>query len=113
MLVDFDAIVVTAPNERSARAYAEELSARVGRFRRRRDGGELVLVAAADPAGARVGSGGGTLNALAELRAALRARGKGLEDVAVLMVHSGGDAQRSPTQSVTGKVSAWTACLRC
>jgi len=39
----------------------------------------------------------------------LRAQGEGraLEDVAVLMVHSGGDSQRSPTNSVCGK--AWSA----
>lgn len=107
--VAFDAIVVTAPNERSARAYAEELRARIpGRYCRD-GGGELLLLAAADPAGARVGSGGGTLNALGELRAALQARGQGecLADVAVLMVHSGGDSQRSPTNSVCGK--AWSA----
>jgi fucokinase len=108
--VAFDAVVVTAPNERSARAYAQELAARIPARYCCRDGGgesELLLLAAADPAGARVGSGGGTLNALDELRAALRARGKALGDVAVLMVHSGGDSQRSPTNSVCGK--AWSA----
>lgn len=108
--VAFDAVVVTAPNERSARAYAVELAARIPRrYCRRRDGGEVLVLAASDPAGARVGSGGGTLNALSELRAALRsgASSRDLGDVAVLMVHSGGDSQRSPTNSVCGK--AWSA----
>lgn len=113
--VAFDAVVVTAPNERAARAYAQELAARIPqRYCRRQDAGELLVLAASDPAGARVGSGGGTLNALAELRAALMKGGsssgsskKGLADVAVLMVHSGGDSQRSPTNSVCGK--AWSA----
>ena len=110
--VAFDAVVVTAPNERSARAYALELAARIPRrYCRRQDGGgiEIVILAASDPAGTRVGSGGGTLNALSELRSALRSgdSSRDLSDVAVLMVHSGGDSQRSPTNSVCGK--AWSA----
>ncbi len=104
----WDVVVVTAPTERSARAYQEELQARLPRRYRGAAGASdpLLVLSCADPAGKRVGSGGGTLNALAHTQAFLQAQGKTLAEVAVLMVHSGGDSQRSPTCSVTGK--AWS-----
>lgn len=56
-----------------------------------------------DPNGKRVGSGGGTLNALHYVQLQL---GHGaLQTERILMIHSGGDSQRAPTCSVHGK--AW------
>jgi len=111
----FPVVVVTAPTERSAQAYQEELQARLSKRycvasssscndEAERD---LILLAVADPRGKRVGSGGGTLNALAHVQAYLRKHGNN-NMPSVLMVHSGGDSQRSPTNSVCGK--AWS-CL--
>ncbi|CAM9336812.1 unnamed protein product, partial [Choristocarpus tenellus] len=103
----FDCLAVTAPNPRAAGSYLEEL-------RRRLDLGpegskQILIVCVPDPLGIRVGSGGGTLNALLEVDDALReahpARG-GMENCRVLLVHSGGDSQRSPTECVCGK--AWS-----
>lgn len=54
----FDAIIVTAPNERAARASVIEL--RVAYSRACLPSATLpVLLAVADPNGARIGSGGG------------------------------------------------------
>ena len=55
----FDAIIVTAPNERAARASVVEL--KVAHQRACLPSAVLpVLLAVQDPNGARIGSGGGT-----------------------------------------------------
>ncbi len=56
----------------------------------------------ADPAGARIGSGGATLRALASLAA----EGEALSKKRVLMIHSGGDSRRLPHCSAVGKLFA-------
>eukprot|EP00419_Tripos_fusus_P013107 CAMPEP_0172668432 /NCGR_PEP_ID=MMETSP1074-20121228/9055_1 /TAXON_ID=2916 /ORGANISM="Ceratium fusus, Strain PA161109" /LENGTH=568 /DNA_ID=CAMNT_0013485079 /DNA_START=46 /DNA_END=1752 /DNA_ORIENTATION=+ len=103
----FDCIVVTAANERQARSYDAELQ-------RRQQLGVLpestLLVSVADPRGARVGSGGGTLNALMAAVSCLRSSRESNAAWKILCIHSGGDSQRSPSQSVCGK--AWSA-LNC
>jgi fucokinase len=67
---------------------------------------QVEVLVVSDPAGARVGSGGGTLNALAQL-SQLNEGSWCLAEHCTLMIHSGGDSQRSPTQSVCGK--AWSS----
>jgi len=104
----FHVVVITAPTESAARAYESEILLASETFPY--DFSETLLLSIADPYGQRVGSGGGTLNALAASKAALEARLKApliLEDYRVLVVHSGGDSQRSPTQSLCGK--AWSS----
>lgn len=51
----------------------------------------------------------GTLNALHHVKRALEGTGgaRKIEDARILMIHSGGDSQRSPTNTVCGK--AWSA----
>ncbi|CAM9239240.1 unnamed protein product, partial [Laminaria digitata] len=81
----------------------------------------MLILAVSDPEGVRIGSGGGTLNAILEIDHALRQSkppksedpqaGVGLAAARVLLVHSGGDSQRSPTQCVCGK--AWSALNSC
>lgn len=130
MRCPFDAIVVTAPNTKAAEASEGELRVAFERVAGKAAGEEVQLLAVSDPKGARIGSGGGTINALdaaarALVAARLRQQGanldapgdnKGyqapLEEVLavaaasrILVVHSGGDSQRSPLQSVCGK--AW------
>lgn len=59
----FDCIAITAPNPRASKAYLEELSRRVdGKGTK-----EVLVLAVSDPEGVRIGSGGGTLNAILEV----------------------------------------------
>ena len=60
----FECIAITAPNPRAAAAYVDELIYRL-------DGSgdkEILVIAVSDPEGVRIGSGGGTLNAVLEVR---------------------------------------------
>ena len=90
-------VVVTAANDLQA------TSARIELAKRDLPAGTRTL-AVADPAGRRVGSGGGTLHALKAARDLLG--DAWLDDRLVLIIHSGGDSQRAPSQSVCGK--AWS-----
>ena len=74
----FDAIVVTACHEKQAAAYREELAQRQA-FK------DTLTLAVADPRSARIGSGGGTINALVAVAEALTA-------VDGLSVVGGGDS---------------------
>jgi fucokinase len=72
-----------------------------------------VFIQVPDPAGMRIGSGGATMNALvalAERYSGLKGlssvSSNALDDLRVLIIHSGGDSKRSPCQSVVGK--AWS-----
>jgi len=105
----FDAVVVTACHERQCIAIRDELARRPA-FQ------GLVALAVSDPHSRRVGSGGGTINALVEVAEELTLRSTGkrqpidfgvLNRSKVCIIHSGGDSQRSPTQSVCGK--AWSS----
>jgi GDPmannose 4,6-dehydratase len=105
----FDAVVVTACHERQCIAIRDELARRPA-FQ------GLVVLAVSDPHSRRVGSGGGTINALVEVAEELTLRSTGkrqpidfgvLNRSKVCIIHSGGDSQRSPTQSVCGK--AWSS----
>ena len=100
-------VIVTCANEAQAEAAREELDARGDRL-----GDGIRAIAVADPEGRRVGSGGGTLNALVAADALLGdgADAAWLDDTLVVVVHSGGDSQRSPSQSVCGK--AWSLLPR-
>eukprot|EP00937_MAST-01D_sp_MAST-1D-sp2_P001135 g1135.t1 len=106
----FDAVVVTTCHETQCIAIREELA-------RRPAFNDLVALSVADPHSRRVGSGGGTLNALVEAAEALTAKAHGgrrtpidealLRKSKICIIHSGGDSQRSPTQSVCGKAWSW------
>ncbi|KAH8075072.1 hypothetical protein JL721_1063 [Aureococcus anophagefferens] len=97
------AIVVTAANEAQAESCQKELDGR-------KDLADFLCLAVADPAGCRIGSGGGTLNALVAAHDAIAGPQSQtcdwLDEHLVCVVHSGGDSQRSPSQSVCGK--AWS-----
>ena len=90
-------VVVTAANDLQATSARIELE-------KRSLPAHTKTIAVADPAGRRIGSGGGTLNAL---KAAHDLLGDAwLDDRLILIIHSGGDSQRAPSQSVCGK--AWS-----
>ena len=61
-----------------------------------------------DPGGRRIGSGGATLNALAQVAGLVAESDAGrLETLQrVLLIHSGGDSKRLPHCSATGKLFA-------
>lgn len=59
----FDCIAITAPNPRAADAYLDELVHRIDGKRSK----QILVLAVSDPEGVRIGSGGGTLNAILEV----------------------------------------------
>ena len=90
----FTHVVITAPSREAIECYQEQLRGLQL---------ECDVICCADPDGCRIGSGGGTLNALDNLDQ-LIGREKLLQS-RVLVVHSGGDSRRAPLHSVCGK--AW------
>lgn len=65
----FSAVAITAPNPRASKAYLDELVHRVGVHSSENEGTkEVLILAVSDPEGVRIGSGGGTLNAILEVR---------------------------------------------
>ncbi len=107
----WDAIVLTASNERQAEAYEAQIEAR-------RAGGQLPdgtdILVVSDPKGLRIGSGGATLHVLTWLSEHWQcedggtgsARGDAFAGKRVLIVHSGGDSKRLPHCSAVGKLFA-------
>ncbi len=92
----WDAVVLTAASERQAWLYEAQLD----RARRRgRIGPRTRALAAPDPGGRRIGSGGATLNALRLLAGVLGP----LEGKRVLLIHAGGDSRRAPWANIMGK----------
>lgn len=63
----FDCLAITAPNPRASKAYLEELVHRVGVGANKEGTREVLILAVSDPEGVRIGSGGGTLNAILEV----------------------------------------------
>ena len=63
----FDCLAITAPNPRASKAYLEELVHRVGVSPSEEGTKEVLILAVSDPEGVRIGSGGGTLNAILEV----------------------------------------------
>ncbi len=96
--VPFTHVVVTAPNRFVEEVYLDQLEDILRPY------GLINITVVSDPAGLRIGSGGGTLNALEKLRTALgRAT---IQAAKVLIIHSGGDSRRAPLHSVSGKAFA-------
>ena len=102
---DWDICVLTASDERQAEMYRSQLDWR-------REAGLLPhgmqTLVLPDPGGRRIGSGGATLNALAQVAGLVAECDEGrLETLQrVLLIHSGGDSKRLPHCSATGKLFA-------
>ncbi len=102
---DWDICVLTASDERQAEMYRSQLDWR-------REAGLLPYgmqtLVLPDPGGRRIGSGGATLNALAQVADLVAENDAGrLETLQrVLLIHSGGDAKRLPHCSAGGKLFA-------
>ena len=96
----FDCIIVTSPDEASARSAEGPLKDILQRdLCRLYPNRSIQIISTCDPLGARCGSGGGTLAALEEC--------EDFEKKTILMLHAGGDSSRCPTQMILGK--AWTS----
>jgi fucokinase len=97
----FDFVIVTAPNEDLCEIYQLQLSFLCQHLEFLSNASCLCI---ADPNGVRIGSGGGTLNALSKL---IDSVGQSIvHNAKIVIIHSGGDSRRSPLHSVVGK--AWS-----
>ena len=139
----FDVIVITSPDTQAATAAQELIISSCGDFSSsskttladqsqnndNNDSAPVVLqsnngtiyISSCDPYGARMGSGGGTIAALAEADYAYQQKHIAMNDKneeleqpilksdypTVLICHAGGESSRCPTQIVLGK--AWTS----
>jgi fucokinase len=97
----FDFVIVTAPNEDLCEIYRIQLAYLCQRTQFLANAYCLCI---ADPDGVRIGSGGGTLNALSKLVDSVGQNN--VNHAKIVIIHSGGDSRRSPLHSVVGK--AWS-----
>ena len=87
-------MVITASNEKQAEAYRAQIDLRLHNHLLPTSTKYLVIP---DLDGKRVGSGGATLNVLAELKGDCKGK-------RILLIHSGGDSKRIPQYSAVGKL---------
>ncbi len=96
----FSTIIVTNPDEASARSAQKLLDSTLKRYLNQTNAEETVqIISTCDPFGARCGSFGGTL-------AALEGIPNSKISQTVLCLHAGGDSSRCPLSMILGK--AWT-----
>ena len=100
-MTTFTHLLVTAPREEIALTYQKQLEALQAKLPFLR----CKILCVADPAGVRIGSGGGTLNALHHLDACIGR--EALLSAKIAIIHSGGDSRRAPLHTVCGK--AWAS----
>ena len=89
----WDAIVLTASSERQAEGYRNRLA-------RLRFPAGIYLAVIPDKDGKRVGSGGATLSVIRHLKEKFGS----FENKRFLVIHSGGDSKRVPSNSAIGKL---------
>ena len=94
----WDAVVLTAANERQALVYARQLDGLHARGQL--PGSRDRYVVFPDPPGPRVGSGGATLNVMLRLQASV---GHAWASRRILLLHAGGYSERSPAHGTLGK----------
>jgi len=94
----WDYVILSASNESQAVSYREQINMRL---REKRLPERTRYAVVADPAGKRVGSGGATLNILRYIK---ENDDRALESLRILVMHSGGDAKRTPQYSACGKI---------
>src|SRR3569623_1468526 len=98
-LEPFDHVILTAPTILIASQYHQQLDSIRKYFK------HTQFHCVSDPCNKRVGSGGGTLNALDYIASIY-----GIDKISsskLLIIHSGGESKRSPIHSVCGK--AWAS----
>ncbi len=95
MISTFTHLIVTAPNEQTALVYRHQLH---DLKRSLSVLEETQVLCVSDPDGDRVGSGGGTLNAV-HILTEYTGIDFVLNKAKVLIIHSGGDSRRIPIHS--------------
>lgn len=99
-MTSFTHVIITAPRESIAEVYltlCNSIHDSIPAFQ------NIKFICVADPAGVRIGSGGGTLNSIDY---ALKYCGN-VNESKIAIIHSGGDSRRAPLHSVCGK--AWAS----
>ena len=94
----WDAVVLTAANERQAETYVQQLDALHARGQL--PGARERYLVIPDPPGPRVGSGGATLHVMLRLQAVA---GSGWSGKKLFLLHAGGYSERSPAHGTLGK----------
>ncbi len=97
-LPDVVAVCLSSPEQAAAAERAIERRRSSGIYPR-----ELTFAVVHDPPGGRVGSGGGTLHALSQLRERF---GDAVETQSILLLHAGGESRRLPAYAPEGKLFA-------
>lgn len=100
----WDLVVITAISGRQRACYEAQVARKLACKRLPRCFEYLVV---ADPEGAKIGSGGSTLNVLRVLH---ERYGDRLYTLKVLLLHCGGYSQRVPFNTVLGKIFAPVPC---
>ena len=88
-------IVITASNDFQAKGYTQQINSRKEFLPKRT---EFLVVP--DEGGKRVGSGGATLTVIKKIKNLA----KRLNNLRILVIHSGGDSKRTPQYSALGKL---------
>ena len=94
----WDAVVLTAANDRQAETYVQQLDALHARGQL--PGARERYLVISDPPGPRVGSGGATLHVMLRLQALV---GSGWSAKKLFLLHAGGYSERSPAHGTLGK----------
>ena len=94
----WDAVVLTAANDRQAETYVQQLDAL--HVRGQLPGARERYLVIPDPPGPRVGSGGATLHVMLRLQAVA---GSGWSAKKLFLLHAGGYSERSPAHGTLGK----------
>eukprot|EP00911_Craspedida_sp_UC1_P001375 UC1_evm2s1037 len=100
----WDLIVITATDEAQAACYRTQLSRKVASREIPRSRYHVVP----DPPGPKIGNGGATLWAMAEMDRIYDA--EHLETWRMLIIHAGGYSKRLPNVSIIGKIFAAVPC---
>ena len=94
----WDHVVLSASNDAQAYAYREQIDTRL---KEKRLPARTRYSVVSDPGGKRVGSGGAALNILKYISEIDR---RYINALKILVLHSGGDARRTPQYSACGKI---------
>jgi len=94
----WDYVILSASNEAQAMAYEQQIS---WRLKNRALPAATKYAVIPDPEGKRVGSGGATLNVL---RYITEHDEREISQLRIMVLHSGGDAKRTPQYSACGKI---------
>lgn len=92
----FDYIIISSPSASATELYEQLLSHSLAHV-----SSSTTVLCVNDPPGTRLGSGGGTLNALSYVH-----YDSNLASKRVAIIHSGGESRRAPLHSVCGKCFA-------